>query len=317
MRILPAAAYMSEVWGWERMKIKAHCASISAITHDNYHIHAANDFCIDLMLGYPMGNHIELKGYFQQTNGVDGWVMNTLRIVHEALNASTTDFMDGLWYIAKQGGDTDTACAIYAAICGYNNASLVEDETLNALLCDSSIVQLRNLFDITLHRYTPNPKNPNLIAGQYPGASETIAHAIKSVILIDEKIDVIVNLMEYDELERFTPYEAIFQQLRPDMCIEHFPIRDMDIPDYEILKAILKSLNTHLPHQKIYIHCWGGHGRTGTIIGAYLVESGWEPQDALNQIASQRRLTPFGDQPSPQTREQIAAVWSVRAEIEN
>jgi ADP-ribosylglycohydrolase/protein-tyrosine phosphatase len=309
MRILPAAVYMSEVWGWESEKIKSHCMAISTITHDNYRIHTANDFCIDLIFGNSMERYADFKAYFQQTNGVDGWVMNTLRIVYEALNTPTKEFTDGLWHIARQGGDTDTACAIYGAIRGYATSHLIEDEMFSRLLSDSSIAQLRGLFYISLYRYAPDPENPNLIAGQYPGAKESIAHAIKSVSLIDENIEVIINLMEFDELERFKSYYPALKFLNPDVTIYHYPILDMDIPSVLDLEEIL--LTIYINHKKkVYIHCWGGHGRTGTVVGAYLVNTGLSGKDALKQIRTQRLKTPFGDQPSTQTWDQIEMIMN-------
>lgn len=309
VRILPAVAYMSEVWGWDSEKIKLHCAAISSITHDNYRIHAVNDFCIDLMLGNAMRTHVELKSYFQQTNGVDGWIMNTLRIVYEALNAPIRNFTDGLWHIVKQGGDTDTACAIYGAIRGYDNPNLIEDETMGLLLSNSSIAQLKDLFNMSLDQYCPDPTHANLIAGQYPGAKESIAHAIKIVTLIEDGIDVIVNLMEEEELERFTPYAPAIKFLKPDIEIYNQPIADMDIPSVSELENILFILYQS-SYKKVYVHCWTGDGRTGTVVGAYLVETGLNAKEALEQIRTQRQKTPFAYRPPLQTMEQVAVVIS-------
>jgi protein tyrosine phosphatase len=35
----------------------------------------------------------------------------------------------------------------------------------------------------------------------------------------------------------------------------------------------------------VYLHCWGGIGRTGTTVGCYLVRHGKTGQQALDQIA--------------------------------
>ncbi len=60
--------------------------------------------------------------------------------------------------------------------------------------------------------------------------------------------------------------------------------------------------------KRIYVHCWGGHGRTGTVIGAWLVKEGMNAKQALDQIKSQRLLSLFGEAPSPQTPEQIEVI---------
>jgi protein-tyrosine phosphatase len=50
----------------------------------------------------------------------------------------------------------------------------------------------------------------------------------------------------------------------------HFPIEDMGIEDdsnvLEFIEELLELLYSN-PESKIYIHCYGGHGRSATIAG--------------------------------------------------
>ena len=62
--------------------------------------------------------------------------------------------------------------------------------------------------------------------------------------------------------------------------------------------------------KSVYVHCWGGIGRTGTVVGCWLVRHGMTGDEALAQIVEwwrgmeKARIHPR----SPQTREQHAYV---------
>ena len=77
------------------------------------------------------------------------------------------------------------------------------------------------------------------------------------------------------------------------------PIRDFSIPTREELVAILDEIDAELAGGGIvYVHCWAGCGRTGVVVGSWLVRHGVDPQDALRRIADARGLG------CPQTLEQ-------------
>jgi protein tyrosine/serine phosphatase len=38
--------------------------------------------------------------------------------------------------------------------------------------------------------------------------------------------------------------------------------------------------------RSVYLHCWAGVGRTGTVVGCYLVRHGLSGQEALDRIAT-------------------------------
>ena len=318
MRILPVAAYMREELGWDIGKIRDEIERISSLTHDNYTIHAINNFFIDLMFGLEIKSHLSLINRFKTTTGNNGWVMNTARIVYEVYGLGDIPLMEGFWKIIRLGGDTDTACAIYGAIRGYQNPTLVTEELIHNLLSASSLKQLEDYSSTQLSYYVPHPQQPLLIAGQYPGSSTRIKHVLKMAQLVKLDIDVIVNLMEMDELEHFTPYKQALKWVMPHLSVYHCPIRDMDIPTKTMLHTILYTITKELSSGKrVYLHCWGGHGRTGTVVGSWLVSEGMSADEALVQIKTQRLMTTFGDAPSPQTPEQIEVIKSFRVEQES
>jgi protein-tyrosine phosphatase len=63
----------------------------------------------------------------------------------------------------------------------------------------------------------------------------------------------------------------------------------------------------------VYLHCYAGLGRTGTVVGCFLVRHGLAGDEALRAIRELRRETAFPDSPSPQTEEQARMVRRWRA----
>ena len=58
----------------------------------------------------------------------------------------------------------------------------------------------------------------------------------------------------------------------------------------------------------VYVHCFGGVGRTATVVGAHLVRGGLSGEAALAQIQVLRAATPKAHRPSPETPDQCAMV---------
>ena len=57
-------------------------------------------------------------------------------------------------------------------------------------------------------------------------------------------------------------------------------IPDMGIPSLPAMRQLIDDLCMASPI--VYIHCWGGSGRTGTVAGCYLVNAGHSPAMALS-----------------------------------
>ncbi len=69
----------------------------------------------------------------------------------------------------------------------------------------------------------------------------------------------------------------------------------------EILDTIDESIANGRP---VYVHCLGGRGRTGMVVGCYLVRHGLDGRSALKRIEALRRLGRTEALPSPETRSQ-------------
>ena len=53
------------------------------------------------------------------------------------------------------------------------------------------------------------------------------------------------------------------------------PIEDLSVPTLADMERILGAIDDELAAGRaVYLHCWGGIGRTGTVVGCYLVRQG-------------------------------------------
>ena len=97
----------------------------------------------------------------------------------------------------------------------------------------------------------------------------------------------------------------------------NLPIRDFDVPTRGRMKRILDTLDAGLGEgHTVYVHCWGGSGRTGTVIGCYLVRHGMPGKLALQEIDRLRAVIPPDlRRASPETEAQRKMVlnWRIGA----
>ena len=95
----------------------------------------------------------------------------------------------------------------------------------------------------------------NIFAGEYPGDKNEEYAEDKIKQMTEFGVRHYIDLTEEGELK---PYAHL---LPADATYTRFPIRDVSVP-----KSELSERNDG----HVYIHCWGGVGRTGTIVACYL-----------------------------------------------
>ena len=91
------------------------------------------------------------------------------------------------------------------------------------------------------------------------------------------------------------------------LAVEHcrMPIPDLGTPQPAEVTRILDTIDAAIAAgRRVYVHCWGGIGRTGTIVGCYLVRHGLTGDQALAEIARLRQGTPDDYRVAPETHDQ-------------
>lgn len=129
-----------------------------------------------------------------------------------------------------------------------------------------------------------------LLAGEYPGNESADVARRRLNLFLDAGVRSFVDLTEEGEYG-LVPYAGLLQEEaeRRGLLVEHrrLSIRDVDVPRspgemIEILDAIDGALAQQRP---VYVHCWGGAGRTGVVVGCHLVRNGSIGDAALEQVA--------------------------------
>lgn len=149
-----------------------------------------------------------------------------------------------------------------------------------------------------------------LMAGEYPGAALEDDARAKVRKFLEAGVTYFVDLTEERELE---PYDWLLAEEAVEMGrrvgYERWPIRDLGTAPLSMMRNLVDRIDELVAGGRVvYLHCWGGIGRTGTLVGCYLVRHGTPAAQALEQLQGLRAATPKSDRPSPETREQRALV---------
>ena len=147
------------------------------------------------------------------------------------------------------------------------------------------------------------------LAGENPVRFDIEGTRQRLNALLEAGFDTFIDLTQTDELPTYLGLletEAEARNRKVDH--HHFPIPDRGLPARAEMIAILDTVDEALSKgHKVYLHCWGGVGRTGTAVGCYLVRHGKTGQQAVDQLAAwwrdipKRRVYPR----SPESDEQV------------
>lgn len=154
------------------------------------------------------------------------------------------------------------------------------------------------------------------LAGEYPGHPLINHTESRLIAFLQAGFDTFINLTQEGELE---PYQPLLAKLSNEYygkkiaCLR-FPIGDYGLPADVEMKIILNTIDAELQTgHKIYLHCWGGVGRTGTVVGCYLVHRGSTGEQALHLLENLWQAVPkqihFPRSPETDAQVQFVLNW--------
>jgi protein-tyrosine phosphatase len=162
---------------------------------------------------------------------------------------------------------------------------------------------------------TPIPESYWVVPGKFLAGAYPIANADDMMArrwlsaFIDAGINSFFDLTRPGELQTYLPalQEEAFRHGIP-IDYQRMTIQDKGLPAHEKMVVLLDGLDAALASgHTVYLHCWGGIGRTGTTVGCWLVRHGLTGGQALIRLnelyrtADQSHIFPR----SPETDAQV------------
>jgi protein tyrosine phosphatase len=155
-------------------------------------------------------------------------------------------------------------------------------------------------------------------AGQYPGSQYPAEHKEKLNGLLNCNIRRTISLMPVGEKnpggQDFVPYEDVLQDMaakrgRVVECLRAgYP--DGSVPPVALMKKVLDTIDASITaSEPVYLHCFGGHGRTGTVVGCYLVRHGMSGEQAIEHVVSLRQELPHNWYPYENGQADFVSNW--------
>ena len=180
----------------------------------------------------------------------------------------------------SMGGDSDTIGCMTAAIATTERPHVFSSSSLShhiedrcRVLLPSDLLEINDRFLAFINR----PLNQSyevsvngiIYAGEYPGDKNDELAKQKIEQMYHFGIRHFIDLTEEGELH---PYNHL---LPSNTTYTRFPIVDCGAPKSieSVRRLLLRIEELKKMDGYVYIHCWGGVGRTGTIVACYLSQN--------------------------------------------
>ena len=164
-------------------------------------------------------------------------------------------------------------------------------------------------YDDLIHAYWVEPRS--ILAGEYPGNADPIKARTKIELLCDNGIRTFIDLTQ--PADGLTPYDSTLDAVGlsrgVDLVRIPHPIPDMGVLPTNQYDDILESVHRSADNGGVYIHCWGGIGRTATVVGCLFVEMGLSGEGAMRTIKERRADTRKANMRAPQTHQQRDVIF--------
>ncbi len=273
-----------------------------------------------------------------------GYVVRSLEAALWAFNKSG-NFREGCLMASNLGDDADTTAAVYGQLAGafYGEAGIPRNwldclamREMITLFADQLLALSRGegthpvaapgsdlaaeVFRAALKGVDPVPSDRaywvvpgKFLAGAYPGNPYEKRAVEKLRVFLDAGIRCFIDLTSPEDENLYgkalVPYRDLIGKISDGRFKVHYrrmPIVDMEIPSHDEMLEILDLIDgTVFGGIPTYVHCLGGFGRTGTVVGCWLVRHGIEQGKAVIELIRKlRRNDPQVNMESPQTADQ-------------
>ncbi len=149
------------------------------------------------------------------------------------------------------------------------------------------------------------------LAGEHPSAKDEAQARSRLLTFLEAGFDTFIDLTEGERPDYRKLLEETARRCKTKASYHNFPFPDFGVPSPFTMINVLNAIDKALAGgHKVYLHCAGGIGRTGTAVGCYLVRHGRNGPQALAELgriyrtAAQSTFSPN----SPEDSRQIAFI---------